>query len=99
MQSSIDEELTSSRILIVDAQEAIVRVIERILDGAGFRQHSHTTDFRQVLPLYSSFQPDLLLLDLQMPHQTGLEVMEQLGREIPAGGYLPILVLTVELSD
>jgi CheY-like chemotaxis protein len=88
MQSFRDVELTSSRILIVDDQEANVRLLEFILDSAGFQEYRHTTDSRQVLQLWASFQPDLILLDLQMPHLDGFEVMEQLANELPSHVYL-----------
>jgi putative two-component system response regulator len=98
MQSFSDVDLTSSRILIVDDQEANVRLLEFILDSAGFREYRHTTDSRQVLHLWASFQPDLILLDLQMPHFDGFKVMEQLATELPSHVYLPILVLTADIS-
>lgn len=93
-----EEDLTSSRILIVDDQDANVRLIEFMLDSAGFQQYCHTTDSRQVLHLCLTFQPDILLLDLQMPRQDGFAVMEQLARELPSQTYLPILVLTADIS-
>jgi len=98
MQPVKDVDLNSSRILIVDDQEANVRLIEFILDSAGFQQYSHTTDSRQVLQLCSTFQPDILLLDLQMPHHDGFAVMAQLASELPVREYLPILVLTADIT-
>jgi putative two-component system response regulator len=88
----------SSRILIVDDEEDHVRLLESILDSAGFQQYRNTTDSRQVLQLYASFQPDLLLLDLHMPYLDGFKVMEQLASEIPLCAYLPILVLTADIN-
>src|ERR1700730_5918028 len=99
MPSVRDVDLTCSRILIVDDQEANVRLIEFILDAAGFQQYKHTTDSRQVLHLCSTFQPELLLLDLQMPHLDGFAVMAQLSLELPAQEYLPILVLTADVTS
>src|SRR5580704_1631340 len=98
MQSVRDVDLTSSRILIVDDQEANVRLIEFILDSAGFQQYSATTDSRLVLELCSTVQPDILLLDLQMPHYDGFAVMAQLAKTFPFQGYLPILVLTADIT-
>jgi putative two-component system response regulator len=98
MQSFRDVDLTSSRILIVDDQEANVRLIEFILDSAGFQHLTHTTDSRRVLELCSAFLPDILLLDLQMPHLDGYAVMAQLSRELPLQEYLPVLVLTADIT-
>jgi two-component system NtrC family sensor kinase len=47
-----------------------------------------------VVPVFLEFQPDLILLDLHMPHVDGITVMDQLGEVIAKDDYLPILVLT-----
>jgi len=87
-----------ARILIVDDEPANVLLLERILDQAGYRNHTATTDPRQVLAIFARFDPDLVLLDLAMPHLDGLAVMTQLRQVIPEGTYLPILVLTADMS-
>jgi putative two-component system response regulator len=85
-------------ILIVDDQEVNVHLLKLILRRAGYARLTTTTDSRQVLSIFTSFQPDLVLLDLTMPHVTGFEVMEQLRQLIPGGDYLPILVLTADVT-
>ena len=93
-----EENLKSSRILIVDDQEANVMLLERLLQTAGYTTFLSTTDPRQVLPMFGKFQPDLILLDLMMPHLDGYAVMQQIGPRVPEGEYLPILVLTAEVN-
>lgn len=93
-----DETLKTARILIVDDQEANVRLLERILQRAGYTNLQSTTSARQVLPLYNNTPPDLILLDLRMPHLDGFGVMRQLEPQIPPGTYLPILVLTADIT-
>ncbi|MBI3912266.1 MAG: response regulator [Armatimonadetes bacterium] len=90
--------LQNARILIVDDQELNVRFLECVLQRAGYRCLKSTTDARAVLPLYAEFQPDLILLDLHMPYLDGFAVMEQLAALIPEGTYLPILVLTADIT-
>ena len=89
-------ELTNSKILIVDDQEANVRILESLLEIKGFKQVKSTTDSRQVEDLVQSFCPDLLLLDLMMPHMSGFEVMERLRGKETEGHFMPILVLTAD---
>jgi signal transduction histidine kinase len=89
-------ELTNSKILIVDDQEANVRILESLLEIKGFKQVKSTTDSRQVEDLVQSFSPDLLLLDLMMPHMSGFEVMERLRAKESEGHFMPILVLTAD---
>ena len=87
-------QLTDARILIADDESANVRLLERLLNQAGYRNLRGTTDSRQVRALYEEFQPDLILLDLMMPHLDGVAVLEQLP--IAAGEYVPVLVLTAD---
>jgi putative two-component system response regulator len=87
-----------ARILIVDDEPANVLLLERILGEAGYPNHTATTDPRQVLTIHTRYHPDLILLDLAMPHLDGLTVMAQLRQVIPAGVFLPILVLTADMT-
>jgi len=88
-------EILNSKILIVDDQEANVRLLERILRGAGYVSVTSTMDPRQVSELHQQNRYDLILLDLQMPGMDGFQVMEGLKR-IETEGYLPVLVITAE---
>lgn len=94
-----EENLKKARILIVDDEQVNIELLECTLQPAGYTNYLTTTDPRQVLPLYGKFQPDLILLDLMMPHLDGFAVLQQIGARIPEGTYLPILVLTAETSS
>jgi putative two-component system response regulator len=87
-------QLEESRILIVDDEPQNVRLLDALLRRAGYREVTTETDPRKVHALVRSLEPDLILLDLHMPHLSGFQVMEQIVPEIPHGVYLPILVLT-----
>ncbi len=90
--------LEKAKILIVDDQDANIRLLERLLGLGGYAQLISTTDSRETFRLYSHHQPDLILLDLTMPHMDGFAVMEQLATLIPADAFLPILVLTADIT-
>src|SRR5712691_9089049 len=90
--------ITPAKILIVDDQEANVQVLERMLQREGYHNIRSTTDSRETLALFADFEPHLILLDLVMPHLTGLEVMKLLRPRIPSSMYLPILVLTADVT-
>jgi putative two-component system response regulator len=87
-----------ARILVVDDEVANIRLLERMLAKGGYQNVESTTDPRRVLALLRSFEPDLILLDLLMPHLDGFAVMTQLDREIPRDSYLPVLILTADAS-
>jgi putative two-component system response regulator len=92
------EGLYKARILILDDQRPNVQLLGRILQQAGYTAVAGITDPLQVLTLFEAFQPDLILVDLHMPVMDGFAVMEALSRRIPTGTYLPILVITADIT-
>ncbi len=93
-----EDEYLDARILIVDDEPANVRLLERILQREGFCDIESTTDPRQVLARYTGRQPDILLLDLHMPGLDGFAVMEQIEGRISTNDFVPILVLTADIT-
>ncbi len=91
-------ELARARILLVDDEEANLALLRRVLRSRGFTRLADTTDPLQVVPLYQSFRPDLICLDLHMPSLDGFGVLEQMAPRIPPHPYLPILMLTSDAS-
>ena len=88
-------DILNAKILVVDDKEANVRLIEGMLRVAGYTSVHSTTDPTQVCSLHRENRYSLILLDLQMPGMDGFQVMEGL-KEIEAGGYLPVLVITAQ---
>src|SRR5580700_3279301 len=88
-------DIRNAKILVVDDKEANVRLIEGMLRVAGYTSVHSTTDPTQVCSLHRENRYSLILLDLQMPVMDGFQVMERL-KEIEAGGYLPVLVITAQ---
>ena len=76
-------------VLLVDPDDASVRLIAPGLEAAGFRT-GHVRDGRTAIEQLRVDPPDLVLLELVLPDQPGLEVCRQL-RERAA---VPILVVT-----
>jgi putative two-component system response regulator len=86
-------EYSAARILVVDDHENSAQVLERLLRSAGYPYVNAITDSRKVLPLFREFNPDILLLDLHMPHLDGFAVLRQIqGRT--GGAFLPVLMIT-----
>jgi len=86
--------LKDSRILIVDDRVDNLRVLATVLEFADYANVNCLSDSRNILPIFQEFQPDLILLDLHMPHVDGVAALDLLATVIPADDYLPVLVLT-----
>jgi putative two-component system response regulator len=88
-----------AKILIVDDQEANILLLRRLLQElGGYSQIASTTNPRETFTLLTDFEPDIILLDLAMPELDGFGVMEQLGMILPKDSFLPIIVLTADIS-
>jgi excisionase family DNA binding protein len=85
---------STKRILIVDDEPTIVEIITRTLQrlGEGFELATATDGFEAGLQV-ATFKPDLLILDLMMPHVDGFEVC-RLVRQNPATAHVRILIVT-----
>ena len=94
----MSEMLQTARLLIVDDNVANICLMTNILNRLGFRFIESTTDSRETFALLERFKPDLILLDLNMPHLDGFAVMQQLNRLIPRETFLPVLVVSNEAS-
>ncbi len=92
------DRFSTAKILIVDDQKHNIHVLETILKLEGFNNLITTTDSRQVLSLYQETKPDLVLLDLIMPHLDGFAVLKQLQEITRPEDYLPVIVLTADLA-
>jgi putative two-component system response regulator len=92
--------MRQGRILLVDDQEANLRLLEQVLEHAGYSDFATTPDPLAVLSLMSSFRPDIVLLNLNMPKKSGLELLEELApwTSNASGEFLPVLVLTADTS-
>ncbi len=94
----LDKNLKNAKILIVDDHQLNIDLLQSYLEMQGFNTIQATTDPRQTLSLFKSFEPDLILLDLMMPQLSGYEVLELLKPLIHEDTYWPVLVLTADIS-
>ena len=85
---------SGARVLVVDDEPAILRVVQTNLTGHDFRVETAETG-RAALEAHSRFHPDLVLLDLGLPDMDGLEVI----REIRTNSSTPIVVLSVRGAE
>jgi EAL domain-containing protein (putative c-di-GMP-specific phosphodiesterase class I) len=90
--------LGQSRILIVDDEQANVRLMKRILQSAGYERVEGITDARDVLAARQRWSPDLILLDLHMPHIDGHSLLQIFRAQSLESEFVPVLVLTADVT-
>ena len=93
----VPQPFCNARIMILDDEPAMVRLLEQLLSHAGYGTLLGITDSRTVEERCDDFRPDLILLDLRMPIVDGVEVLRRL-KQRRAELYLPVLVLTADVS-
>jgi signal transduction histidine kinase len=81
-------------VLIVDDSQSIQRYVRELLEEAGFRTFS-ATDGRTGLRCIESQNPDVVLLDIEMPVMNGLQVLDAVGKH----KRLYSIILFTHLSD
>lgn len=84
--------------MIIDAQVSNVLQLERLLQEEGYPNFVSVSDSREALASFLGFKPDLVLVDLHMPHLDGYGVMQQLRKNMVPDSFLPILVLTTDIT-
>lgn len=90
--------LNSARFLVVDDEPANVLLLKRLLEINGYSNVVTEIDSRAVAGLCEVFQPDIILLDLMMPHLDGFGVLAAIQPYLHSQTYLPVLVLTADAS-
>jgi diguanylate cyclase (GGDEF)-like protein len=84
------------RVLVVDDDRNLRKIIATNLELAGFAVET-AADGREALENVERFLPDVVLLDLMMPHMDGYEVARHLrGHQNPAIANVPIIILTAK---
>jgi two-component system OmpR family response regulator len=89
----VNEPNEKPRILIVDNNSQFARSARLILDQSGKYVACTVIDPRRALETARSFKPDLVLVDLIMPEEDGIEVAAQLEADWALHG-VPIVFLT-----
>jgi putative two-component system response regulator len=91
--------IADATILIIDDQESNVLLLTRILARAGYANLHSTTDPREAIDMVHALSPDIVLLDLHMPHVSGYDLLQQISDYSKSDSYLPILVLTADVTQ
>ena len=89
----MEQDLLKSRILLVDDESGAIRVMHSMLSD--FRQLTFARSGVEALRQIRASRPDLVIVDVNMPGMSGLQLCDQLQAD-PALKDLPVIVATAE---
>lgn len=77
------------RVLVVDDEESILKVVDYALSQAGYEVHT-VSDGDGAHFMFQEVDPDLVILDVMLPGKSGLDI----ARDLRAGSNVPIIMLS-----
>lgn len=96
-QPSTLERIDDAVLMLVDDDSLNVDMVQAHLEDAGYRHFVTTSQSREALDLIRHHRPDVVLLDLQMPVVSGLEILGAM-REDPGLAGIAVLVVTASID-
>ena len=85
------------KILLVEDNPPNMRLMEMTLRMKGYTLLK-ATDGEEALDMAINHKPDLIIMDMQLPKMSGLEVTRRL-RQMPAFNHTPIIAVTASNSE
>ncbi|MBB4659388.1 response regulator [Parvularcula dongshanensis] len=79
-------------VLIVEDNELNMKLFNDLLETQGYRV-VQTDNGNDALSLVKAHQPDLVLMDIQLPGKSGLEVTSELKAD-PEVSHIPVIAVT-----
>ncbi|UJP63931.1 response regulator [Mongoliitalea daihaiensis] len=94
----MEEQLKKCKILIIDDKESNVDLLTELLETHGYQSLATETDARNAIAQIDQFKPDLVLLDLMMPHISGFDILKIIQGNPTHYAHLKVLVLTADVT-
>ena len=82
----------AKKIIVVEDNELNLKLFCDLLRAHGYETEA-VRDGREAVERTRAFQPDLIIMDIQMPHISGLELIEQLKAD-KALKAIPVMAVT-----
>ena len=84
------------RLLVADDHPIIIAGLRTLLRGTDYEIVRELADGENVVAAIAECAPDVVILDQQMPHKTGVEIHAELRA---AGNRVPVVLLTGNISE
>ncbi len=78
----------STTVLLVDDHDLLRRGIKTMLESEGLEVVGEASDGRDVLALVEELLPDVVLMDVVMPHKDGIEATREIKDSVPSTGVV-----------
>ena len=89
----LHEHVKTAKLMMVDDELVNIKADEKHLRGIGYANIVTTTNSTEAFAMLCREKPDLLLLDIMMPHVTGIDLLQQI-RNGAEWHNLPVIILT-----
>ncbi len=86
-----------SHILLIEDEPNITEALRYILQREGYRVDTHS-DGASALETIRERRPDMVILDVMLPHRSGYDILRDLRAE-PTHADLPVMILTARGQD
>ena len=84
--------MAAARVLVVDDEPTVRDIVARYLERDGYLVRQ-VADGDDVAAAVEAFHPDLIVLDVMLPHRSGLDVLRDLGARVP------VILLTARTDE
>ncbi|KAA3654255.1 MAG: EAL domain-containing protein [Proteobacteria bacterium] len=92
-RSELWSAMKRATIMMVDDEPITLEIIQMFLEDAGYTHFVNVTDAREAIDTLERERPDIVLLDLLMPHVSGFDILQEI-RNHERFEHLPVVVLT-----
>ena len=83
------------RVLIADDEAHVRALIKRIVLSLGFELAGEVSNGKDAVEIFRAVQPDLLLLDINMPLKTGYDALKEIMDEFPRA----LVIMLTSVAD
>ncbi len=91
-------EIRTAKIMIVDDEQLVIRVVRRFLASDGYKNFVVLTDPREAIDRITTERPDVVLLDINMPHITGLDLLK-IRQRTSQFQHIPFIILSANSEN